>query len=697
MDTPRSEVQIVENRQAVTGQRENPAAYVNLGNVLKNKGELNEAIATYRQAIALDPDYREAHSALCVALMAQGKIEEAIAVCRNAIALRPDNPDNYLNLGLALYAQRNFDEAIVAFRTAIVHAHNYAAAYLSLGNALRETHRYDEAICAYGAAIASKPDYPAAHLNLANIFHEQGKIDEAIAGYSRAIALKPDFADPHSNLGNALRKQGKVDEAIAACRRAIAIQPDFPAARMNLSLALLLKGEFEEGWREYEWRWKNGTNDFIPRKFRQPRWQGEDLTGKTLLLHAEQGLGDTLQFARFAPLMAAKKAKIILAVQPPLVSLINQAGWPDVTVNNGSKLSGFDFELPLMSLPAVLNITEETIPADVPYLSADPRRVDAWRERLPKDGFKIGIVWQGRPEPRVDMGRSFQLRSCFALSRVAGVHLISLQKHHGLDQLDALPLGMRVETLGPDFDSAPDAFLDTAAVMMNLDLVITTDTASAHLAGALARPTWIALKQGPDWRWLQQREDSPWYPTARLFRQRAPGDWDEVFARMARDLAGVLAGARTALPAENGRAGEDGREKIATAGGSRDRVLVPVSFGELYDKIAIRQLELERTTDATKLENARCELDELLEACEESSTRNPALASVIGDLEQVHRTLWDIENELRDCERDGNFGPRFIELARAVHKATDLRGEIKRSINLLMESDLIEEKSDGRY
>jgi tetratricopeptide (TPR) repeat protein len=504
---------------------------------LRGNTDLDDLISCYRQAIAIDSANREAHSGLCVALLAQNKIDEAIFAGRNAIALDSDCPEFYMNLGLALHAKGKFDEAIAAFRTAIIHKHDYAAAYLGLGNALRETGGLNEAICAYGVAIASKPDYPAAYLNLANIFHEQGKLDEAIAGYLKAIALKPDFADPHSNLGNALRKKGKVDDAIAACQRAIDIQPDFPAAHLNLSLALLLNGAFKDGWREFEWRWKNGTNDFIPRKFRQPRWQGEDLTGKTLLLHAEQGLGDTLQFARFAPMLAAaNKTKIMLAVQPPLVALLRQAGWPNVMVNNGSELSGFDFELPLMSLPSVLGIVEKTIPAEVPYLCADLRKINIWRERLPKDGFRVGIVWQGRPEPRVDMGRSFDLRRCLPLSKIPGVHLISLQKNHGLDQLDALPAGMHVQTLGPDFDAGPDAFLDSAAIMMSLDLVITVDSATAHLAGALARPTWIALKQGPDWRWLLQREDSPWYPTARLFRQHTFGDWDPVFSFMAREL-----------------------------------------------------------------------------------------------------------------------------------------------------------------
>jgi hypothetical protein len=242
--------------------------------------------------------------------------------------------------------------------------------------------------------------------------------------------------------------------------------------------------------------------------------------------------------------MAERGGEIMLAVQPPLVGLLARARWPRVTIYDGAQLSGFDFELPLMSVPAALGLTARTIPADVPYLAADPERANAWRERLPRDGFKIGIAWQGRPNPIVDLGRSPPLRNFAPLSMLPGVRLISLQKHHGLDQVDTLPAGVRIEALGDDFDAGPDAFLDSAAVMMNLDLVISSDTVIAHLAGALARPTWIALPHAPDWRWLLQRDDTPWYPTARLFRQRTAADWDHVFAHMARELQGFVAGAR---------------------------------------------------------------------------------------------------------------------------------------------------------
>jgi tetratricopeptide repeat protein len=382
---------------------------------------------------------------------------------------------------------------------------------------------------------------PAAVLNEANLHFESGAFDEAVAGYLRAITLKPDFVDAHSNLGNVLRRQGRVEEAIAACRRAIALKPDFAPAHLNLALALLLNGDFDEGWREYEWRWQGGAKDLKPRDLRRPRWRGEDLRGKTLLLHAEQGLGDTLQFARFAPVMATRGAKVILAVQPPLVALLREAQWPNVKVNDGARLSGFDFELPLMSVPAVVGMTEKTIPPIVPYLATDPDRTAVWRKRLPNDRYKIGIVWQGRPEAKIDPRRSFPLQSCAPLCRIKGVSVISLQKGHGLDQLDALPPDMNIERLDPDFDNGPGAFLDSAAIMMSLDLVITADTATAHLAGALARPVWIALPQVAEWRWLMRRDDTPWYPTARLFRQGGAADWHEVFARMARELAPLSA------------------------------------------------------------------------------------------------------------------------------------------------------------
>jgi hypothetical protein len=255
-----------------------------------------------------------------------------------------------------------------------------------------------------------------------------------------------------------------------------------------------------------------------------------------LLLYAEQGLGDTIQFSRFACSLAASGKEVFLEVQPPLGALLGRLEGVKV-IRKGETLPEYDVHLPLMSLPHVLGVTPETAPGDVPYLFAEPARVEAWVKRLPTCQFRVGIVWQGNPDGYVDKGRSIPLRCFTPLCRIPGLRLISLQKNYGIEQLADLPSGMRVETLGAEFDPGPDAFLDTAAVMMNLDLVVSTDTGAAHLAGALGLPVWIVLRHVPDWRWMIDREDTPWYPTARLFRQTRHGDWDEVFERIAGELA----------------------------------------------------------------------------------------------------------------------------------------------------------------
>jgi len=530
--------------RATTHTPDSPAAHLNLGNALKESGRVDDAIAAYRQAIGLKADFAEAHRNLGVALVARGRLDEAIAACRAAITIMPGSPEIHANLGLALQSQGNIDEAIAAFLQAIALQPDNPAGHMRLANALRQKGEIEAAAATYRRVLALKADHHEAVLNLSNLLYEDGRIEEAIAGYRRAIELKADFAQAYSNLGNALRDIGRVDEAIAACRRAIMIMPDLADGHFNLSLALLLYGQFGEGWQEYEWRWKGGSKDLKPRDFKWSRWRGQDLTGKRLLLHAEQGLGDTLQFARFVSILATQCGAILLAVQPPLVRLLGLASWPDVTISDGARLSGVDFELPLMSVPYALGTTEATIPADVPYLVADTERVAFWNSRLPQDGFRIGIAWRARPNVPIDRGRSFPLRCLAPLARLPGVRLISLQKDHALEELKTLPSGMIVETLGPEFDAGPGGFVDAAAVMMSLDLVISVDTSLAHLAGALGRPVWIALQRVPDWRWLLEREDTPWYPTARLFRQRAAGEWDEVFARMAAELVPVGAGDR---------------------------------------------------------------------------------------------------------------------------------------------------------
>ncbi len=562
-------------RKAIGINPRAPSCHSNLGNVLREQARWDEAIASYRTALSLKPDDVDSHVNLGVVLQEQGRVEEAVESYRKAIELEPGDPGIRTNLAAALQALGRGDEAIACYRQARALQPNRAATHARLGEALRMRGQLDEAIAscrralelnpgdpeahnnlghaladqghwreaaaAFRRAIAARPDFAVAHNNLASALVREGEFDAAIAAYRTALDLMPAYPDAHANMGNALRRLGQVDESIAACRRALELSPNLAEGHNNLAMALLLQGDLTAGWPEYEWRWRVRGLIEPHRSFTQPQWWGEALPGRSLLIHAEQGLGDTIQFCRYAPMAAARGLRVTMAVPQPLVRLLRALPGVEV-VAGGDSLAAFDLHCPMLSLPVAFGTGLTSIPAAVPYLQAEPERVAAWRDRLPAGRIRIGIAWQGNPIHGEDRDRSAPLRWFAPLARLPGVHLVSLQKQHGLDQLADLPEGMTVATLGEAFDAGPDAFIDTAAVMANLDLVISTDTSIAHLAGALGRPVWVALGAVPEWRWMLDRTDSPWYPTMRLFRQRERGDWASVFAAMAERLAEVWDG-----------------------------------------------------------------------------------------------------------------------------------------------------------
>jgi hypothetical protein len=334
-----------------------------------------------------------------------------------------------------------------------------------------------------------------------------------------------------------------LDEAVDCCRRALQLKPDFAEAHKSLGMIWNLRGQFEQGWPEYEWRWK--CKEFTPHIFPQPVWTGESLAGKAILLHAEQGFGDTIQFIRFASILKRQGATVILGCPNQLLQLLQGFPGVDLLIGENDVLPAFDVHAPLLSLPGILKTTIETIPASIPYFLAKPALLEQWRDRLNKfEGFKIGISWQGNPFFRDDRLRSIPLR-CFAhLAEIPGVHLIGLQRGFGIEQVEELRDLFPVADLGNELDRESGPFMDTAAVMKNLDLVITADTAVAHLAGALGVPTWVALSIAPNWRWMLGRSDSPWYPTLRLFRQKELGNWPAVFEEMKEALLQRLQSAR---------------------------------------------------------------------------------------------------------------------------------------------------------
>ena len=522
-------------RRAVELKPDFAEAHNNLGNAFKDQGNLHEAVACYRRALELKPDYAEAHNNLGVALSGQGNLDEAVARYRRAVELKADYAEAHNNLGVALSDQGNLDKAVACFRRALELKPDFAGAHNNLGNALKEQRKLDEAAACHRRALELKPDFAEAHNNLGLALKGQGKLDEAVASYRRALQLRPDYAEAHRNLGLALHHQGMLNEAVACYRRALELRPGFADAHWNQSLWSLLTGDFQRGWAEYEWRWK--TKQCPRRDFSQALWDGRPLEGRTILLHAEQGLGDTIQFVRYAALVKHRGGAVIVECPKPLLSLLRSCAGIDRLVGRGDDLPPFDVQAPLLSLPGVFRTSLETIPADVPYLFADPVLVEHWRGELgPIAGSKIGIAWRGNPEHRNDRARSLSL-SCFeSLAGLPGIHLFSLQKGAGAEELQEVRDHFPVTDLG----SRLGDFMDTAAVLRNLDLVIACDTAVAHLAGALGAGVWVALPFAPDWRWLLDRSDSPWYRTMRLFRQKTPEDWRRVFEEIKAALCAQL-------------------------------------------------------------------------------------------------------------------------------------------------------------
>jgi tetratricopeptide (TPR) repeat protein len=476
-----------------------------------------------RRAIAVNPEHAYYQSNLGNALKALGRFDEAVPCFGRALQIKPDHEEACYNLGNTFLAQKKFDDAAAAYRRALEIKPGYVDALCNLGSAYRQQKKLDEAIDCFERALALAPEYPDLCCNLGDALHAQGKVDEAIVWYRRTLELNPEHHKACNCLCNAFFDKGDLEESTAWCERALALVPDYGDARMNLCLLQLLQGDYVNGWRNYETRWKVYT----PRTSPQPLWLGAPLKGARILLHAEQGLGDSLQFLRYVPLVQAAGGRVMLDLPSKLHRIAAQLPGILALVNTGGSLPYFDCHCPLMSLPLALGTTLETVPALVPYLSA-PAEALAVAAALPwpDSGLRVGLAWTGNPDHPKNHFRSVPLELLEPLFDLEGVHFFSLQMGPAAAELAARRL--------PITDLAPVTgdMADTAAQMAHLDLILTIDTSMAHLAGALARPVWVLLGHSPDWRWLLNREDSPWYPTARLFRQPRHGGWNPVIERV---------------------------------------------------------------------------------------------------------------------------------------------------------------------
>jgi tetratricopeptide (TPR) repeat protein len=539
--------------------------HINIGRAMRDRGHVEEARAAFHIAVLLTPDDPVAQFNLATALADLGRVEEALACYRAALLLDPSFADACANMGLLLHTTGNLRDAetcfgrLAALRPDEAAAHGLWGVVLRqldrladaemplqdavrldpqnaewpnvLGATLIELGRAADAEAPLRAALTLKPDHVDAHNNLGLALQSSGRLDDAAVELRAALALQPDNADIHANLGTVLRGLGRFDAAEDCWHQALARDPQHAGAHFNLGTALLAKGDFASGWPQFEWR------DRVPgshqRRFSQPRWTGEKLDDGVVLIHAEQGFGDTIQFARFVAL-AASRTRVVLEAPLPLVRLLSTLCGADQIVLRGADqiiargeaLPRFDAHCPLLSLPGLLGTTLETIPAGVPYLQ--PPQGGMWQERLNRTGgLRVGLCWAGRSDYREDRWRSLPAAALSVLA-VPGVTFVCLQKNASQPAPPDLNL--------LDWTDELADFADTAALIAQLDLVISVDTAVAHLAGALGKPVWLLNRFDADWRWLRGRTDSPWYPTLRQFRQSVPNDWSAVLQEVATAL-----------------------------------------------------------------------------------------------------------------------------------------------------------------
>ncbi len=585
-----------------------------------------------------------------VALIKEGKLHEAEELCRELIAARPNDHIAYCNLAAVCGMQGRLDEVIDLLRI----------------------------------SLRLEPSYPDAHNNIGNALLEMGDLAAAIAAYNTAVELNPSYPDAHSNLGNALLENGDLDGAIAAYNTALQLKPDHPDAHWNSSSALLLCGDYKNGWEQYEWRAFNEASTISPKA---DQWHGDPPLNKNskLLLVCEQGLGDTLQFMRYAIALRNQGIAVSLCAPPKLHSLVKASGidpFP-LTPEQANQVSEGQW-IPLLSVPRHLEVSPDNPIITESYIETTQDLLAKWNGILSAEQRPIiGINWQGNPaqEKRNAIGRSLPLEIFAPIAAQSNACLLSLQKGFGSEQLESCSFKDRFVSCQDQVNATWD-FLETAAIIANCDLVITSDTSVAHLAGGMGKTTWLLLKKVPEWRWGLDGDTSFWYPSMRLFRQSERGNWSEVLERVAQELQRFFVA--------NPEATQAAPAAAPTKPELIQDIQAPISLGELIDKITILQIKSQHLEGAA-LENVKQELEAL------EATRNNLQVNIdttlIQRLKEVNQLLWTIEDDIREQERQKAFGETFIYLARSVYKLNDRRATIKREIDITYGSALVEEKS----
>ncbi|WP_420477195.1 tetratricopeptide repeat protein [Noviherbaspirillum sp. ST9] len=537
---------VLAQRRLEAALRQNPSAsaiHTALGNVFRESKDWAKAHACYQRAIDLDPAGADTHYNLGVTFQEQGDLQGAETAYRRALASNPGHPECWINLGTVLKERGNLGEAESCYSQALQLQPRHALAWYNLGVLQSAAMRFIEAVGSFRRALEIQPHYPAAAYNIGVACRSAGALEDASDWFNHVLTMQPGHENARHNLGAVLYELGRFDEAEGCFRTLLARSPGNPELNYNMSLLALARGDYASGWRAYEWRWLGAESSRRHRRdFSSPQWQGEGVAGKTILLHAEQGLGDALQFVRYAPMVADLGARVILECQAPLGRLLRSVRGVSLVVHRGDPLPAFDLHCPLMSLPLAFGTRIETVPAQIPYLAPDPVHVGQWGQRLGiSNCMRVGLVWAGNPrrfseqQSQVDRRRSLSLQQLVPLARCQGVEYISLQLGDAAEEARSNPAWERLKDVTRDIAD----FEDTAAIVANLDLVISVDTSVAHLAAAMGKPVWMLSRFDACWRWMRGRDDSPWYPGMQIFRQSRPGEWGDVIERVVERLEAV--------------------------------------------------------------------------------------------------------------------------------------------------------------
>lgn len=515
-------------------------AYNNLGLALIKNNETEKAIKYYKKALEIKPDFIDAYNNLGVALDENGETEEAVFYFKKTLEFDKSHIEALNNLGKALFDMAEFEQSIECYRKLLEIKPDYAEAHNNFGVVLNEIDYTDEAVKYFKKALEIKPDYLEVYLNLGKAFYNKGDVKESLKCYEKALEIKPDYAEAYNNLGTLLKENNEPEEAVKYYQKALEIKPAYADAMFGMSVMYLITGDFEKGWEYYEYRFQmsNKQRTKVP-AFPMPKWNGSSLENKAIYVYYEQGLGDTLHFARYLPVLADMGAKVIFKPHAGLEELLRNSSLKAEIINNSNpdNIIKFDEHIPLLSIPRVLKANFDNIPAKTGYLKANPVKIAYYKEKYFNNNFfKVGIFWQGRKQHKNDRNRSTLLKYFYKLSQLENIKIYSFQKGYGVEQLDNLPDDIKIVNLGETFND----FSDTAAAMENLDLFITIDTSVAHLAAALGKKTWILLPFVAEWRWLTDKDESYWYESAKLFRQKEPGNWEELFERVIKNIKNML-------------------------------------------------------------------------------------------------------------------------------------------------------------